>query len=65
MAEVCADLEGRYDLKLKLAGTEGAGRAAALKTRLAEAERREEAATAALVSAQAELASARAGLLPL
>ena len=40
MAEVCADLEGRYNLKLKLAGTEDVGRAAALRPRLDEAERR-------------------------
>ena len=65
MAEVRADLEGRYDLKLKLAGTEGAGRAAALRPRLDEAERRAEATAAALVTAQADLASARAELLSL
>ena len=51
VAEVHADLEGGYDLKLKLAGQEGAGRAAALKPRLDEAERRVEATTAALVTA--------------
>ena len=49
VAEVRADLEGRYDLKLKLGGTEGAGRAAALRPRLDEAERRAEATAAALV----------------
>ena len=59
MAEVRADLEGRYDLKLKLAGAEDEGRAAALRPRLDEAERRAEATAAALVTAQADLASAR------
>ena len=43
VAEVRADLEGRYDLKLKLAGVEDEGRAAALRPRLDEAERRAEA----------------------
>ena len=62
VAEVRADLEGRYDLKLKLTGTEDAGRAAALRPRLDEAERRAEAPTATLVTAQADLASARAEL---
>ena len=62
VAEVRADLEGRYDLKLKLAGTKDAGRAAALRPRLDEAERRAEAMAAALVMAQADLASARAEL---
>ena len=65
MAEVRAELEGRYDLKLKLASTEGAGRAAALRPRLDEAERRAEATTAALVMVQPDLASARAELLSL
>ena len=65
VAEVRPDLEGRYDLKLKLAGQEGAGRAAALRPRLDEAERRSEATTAAWVTAQADLASARAELLSL
>ena len=63
MAEARADLEGRYDLRLKLAGTEAAGRAAALRPKLAEVERREEPTAAALVTAQAKLASARAKLL--
>ena len=62
VAGVCADLEGRYDLKLKLAGVEDEGRAAALRPRLNEAERRAEATAAALVTAQADLASARAEL---
>nr|XP_045089228.1 uncharacterized protein LOC120973986 [Aegilops tauschii subsp. strangulata] len=48
VAEVRADLEGRYDLKLKLTGTEDAGRAAALRPRLDEAERCAEATAAAL-----------------
>ena len=39
VVEARADLEGRYDLKLKLAGTEDAGRAAALRPKLAEVER--------------------------
>ena len=62
MAEVRADLEGWHDLKLKLAGTEAAGRTAALRPRLDEAERCEEATAAALVTAQADLASTRAEL---
>ena len=65
MAEVRADLEGRYNLKLKLAGAEDAGRAAALRPRLDEAERRAEATAAALVTVQEDLASARAELLSL
>ena len=51
VAEARADLEGRYDLRLKLAGTEDVGRAAALTPKLAEVERREEATAAALVTA--------------
>ena len=62
VAEVRADLEGRYDLKLKLAGVEDEGRAAALRPRLDEAERRAEATATALVATQADLASARAEL---
>ena len=50
---------------MKLVQAEAAGRTAALKSRFIEVERREEAATAALVSAQAGLASARTELLPL
>ena len=65
MAEAHTDLVGRYDLKLKLVEAEAAGRTAALKSRLTEAERHEEAAAAALVLAQAELASAHTELLPL
>ena len=65
VAEARADLVGRYDLRLKLVEAEAAGRTTALNSRLTEAKRREEAAAAALVSAQAELASARAELLPL
>ena len=65
MAEACANLEGRYDLKLEFVEAEAAGRTAALKSRLLVVEWREEAAAAALVSAQAELASSRAELLPL
>ena len=52
-------------MKLKLAGLEGAGRAAALRPRLDEAERRAEATATTLVTAQADLASARAELLSL
>ena len=65
VAEARADLEGRYDLKLKLVEAEAAGRTAALKSRLTEVERREEATAAALVSVQAELDSAHAERLPL
>ena len=65
VVEARADLVSRYDLKLKLVEAEVAGRTAALRSRLTEAERHTEAAAAALVSAQAELASARTELLPL
>ena len=65
VAEARADLEGRYDLKLEFVSAETAGRTAALKSRLTEAERCEGAAAAALVLAQAELASARVELLSL
>nr|XP_020159880.1 hyaluronan-mediated motility receptor-like [Aegilops tauschii subsp. strangulata] len=65
VAEARADILGRYDLKLKLVEAEAAGRTTALKSRLTEAERHEEAAAATLVLAHAELASARAKLLPL
>ena len=64
VAEVRADLEGGYDLKLKLAGVEDEGRAAALRPRLDEAERRAEATAAALVTAQAVLASAASSRVP-
>nr|XP_020176698.1 uncharacterized protein LOC109762277 [Aegilops tauschii subsp. strangulata] len=47
VAETRANLEGRYDLRLKLAVTEDASRAAALGPKLAEVERREEAMAAA------------------
>ena len=43
VAEVCAGLEGWHDLELQLAKTEAAGRAAALRPRLAEVEGRKEA----------------------
>lgn len=65
VAEVRAGLEDRHDLNLRLAKTEATGRAAVLRPRLAGVERREEAMAAALVTAQAELASARAELLSL
>ena len=65
VAEARTDLEGRYDLKLKRVEDEAAGRTAALKSKLAEADQREEAAATTLASVQAELASARAELLPL
>ena len=65
MDEARVDLMRRYDLKMKLVEAEVAGRTAALRSRLTEAERCTKAAAAALVSAQAELASARAELLPL
>ena len=57
VAEAHADLAGRYDLKLKLVEAEGVGRTAALRSGLVEAEQRDKAATAALISVQAELAS--------
>ena len=63
VAEVCAGLEDRHDLKLQLAKTEAVGRAATLRPRLAEVERHEEATAAALVTTQADLASACAELL--
>ena len=56
---------GRYDLKLKLVEAEAVGRTTALKSGLAEAGQCEEEAVAALISVQAELASARAELLSL
>ena len=65
MAEAHANLASRYDLKLKLVAAEAVGRTAALKSRLTEAERREEATAAAMASARAELAFAHAELLPL
>ena len=65
VAEVCAGLEGWHYLELQLAETEAAGRAAALRPRLAEVEKCEDTTAAALVTAQAELASARAELLSL
>ena len=63
MAEARADLAGRYDLKPKLVEAEAVGRTTALRSGLAEAEQREKAAVAALISVQAELAYARAELL--
>ena len=65
VAEARADLVGRYDLKLKLVEAEAVGRTTALRSGLAEAEQREKAAAAALVSVQAELSSARVELLSL
>ena len=50
---------------MKLVEAGAAGRTAALKSRFTEVERCEEAAAAALVSVQAELASACAELIPL
>ena len=63
MSEVRADLEGQRVLDLKLAGTGAAGRTSAPRPRSDEAERREEATAAALVTAQVDLTSARAELL--
>ena len=57
VAKARADLAGRYDLKPKLVEAEAVGRTAALRSGLAEAEQRDKAATAALISVQAELAS--------
>ena len=65
VAEACADLVSRYDLKLKMVEAEAAGRTAALRSKLTEAEQRAEATVAALVSAQAELTSTHAEMLPL
>nr|XP_020164068.1 paramyosin-like [Aegilops tauschii subsp. strangulata] len=65
VVEARADLANRYDLKLKLVEAEAKGRTAALRSRFAEAEQREKATAAALISMQGELASARAELLPL
>ena len=59
------DLECRHDLKLKLMEAEAEGRTTAPRSRLDEAEQREKAAVAVLISVQADLASARAELLPL
>ena len=52
--EACADLVSRYHLKVKMVDTKAAGKTAALRSKLTKAERREEAAAAALVLAQAE-----------
>nr|XP_020167012.1 tol-Pal system protein TolA-like [Aegilops tauschii subsp. strangulata] len=60
-----ADLANRHELKLKLLEAKAKGRTTALRSRLNEAEQREKAAAAALISVQAELASARSELLPL
>jgi len=65
VAEGRADLANRHDLKLKLLEAEAEGRIIGLRSRSAEAEQREKAATAALIFVQAELASACAELLPL
>ena len=65
VAEARADLVGRYDLKLELVEAEAVGRTTALRTELAEVEQCENITAAALVSAQAELASARAEMLSL
>nr|XP_020159047.1 stress response protein NST1-like [Aegilops tauschii subsp. strangulata] len=65
VAEACADLENRYGMKPELVGAEVDGRGSALRSRLAEVEQHEQAAAAALISTQAELASAHAELLPL
>ena len=62
-AEARTDLVGRYDLKLKLVEAEAVGRTNALGLGLDEAERREKATAATLISVQAELAYARAELL--
>ena len=51
MDEARVDLMRRYDLKMKLVEAEVAGRTAALRSKLNEAERRMEAAAATMVSA--------------
>ena len=50
VAEPRADLAGRHDLKLKLMEAEAVGRTAALMSGLAEAEQRQKATAAALIS---------------
>ena len=65
MAEARADVDSRYGTKLELAGAEADGGSSVLRSRLAEAEQREKAAAAALISVLAELASVRTELLPL
>ena len=65
VVEACADLDNRYGMKPELVGAKADGRGSALRSRLAEAQQREKVAAAALISVQAELASARAELLPL
>ena len=59
MAEVHAGLVHEYGERLELIEAEAAGRTATLRTKLTEATQRAEATTAALVAAQAELASSR------
>ena len=63
MAEARAGLEREYEERLELIKAKAAGRTIALRTKLAEATQRAEAAAAALVTAQSELASSRAELL--
>ena len=60
VAEVHAALVDEYRLKSEFLEAELKGRTTALRSRLDEAEQREKAAAAALISVQAELASARA-----
>ena len=57
MPEVHADLVHRYDERLELIEAEATCRTAALRSKLTEMEQRAEAAVAALVSTQTELAS--------
>ena len=65
VAETRTNLDNRYGMKPELVGAKADGRGSALRSRLAEAQQREKVAAAALISVQAELASARAELLPL
>ena len=50
VAEARADLDSRYGMKPELVGAEADGQDSALRSRLAEAEQREKAIVAALVS---------------
>ena len=52
VAKARADLANEYDLKLKFLEAEAEGRTAALWSKLNEAEQREKAAAAALISVQ-------------
>ena len=63
MAEARSNLEREYGERLELIRVEAEGRTAALMAKLDEVTRHADASGAALVAAQAELASSRAEVL--